>query len=122
LVLLRGPPLYLDSSIDCPDLEVRLPDAAVQGLGLGFQVVGQDVEQVVLRPDLLLGVGDAERLVEDGVEADLAAPSVVVVLPPLATHEEPAEVDLALRAHDGASYPGAVARRPVTLVPVAPEL
>src|SRR5690606_20401203 len=82
------------------DAEVRLPGPAVEGARGALHVTRERLDEVRPRADLLLRVGDPERLVEHGVELDLAAPPVVVVLPALATEEEPAVVDLAAAADD----------------------
>src|SRR5690349_4426840 len=48
------------------------------------------------RTDHLLAVRHAKGLVENRLEYNLAAPPVVIVLPPLSPHEVPPVVNLAL--------------------------
>src|SRR5262249_33799445 len=79
----------------------RLPGTSIQGVGGALDVGREDVQQVLLGADLLLRVRYPECLVEHWIELDLASEPVVVVLPALVPHEEPAVIHLATAAHYG---------------------
>ena len=55
------------------------------------------------RADLLLGVRHSERLIQDRIEVDFAAPPIVVVLLVFGAHEEPPVVDFPASSNDGDS-------------------
>src|SRR5262245_22686407 len=98
------------------DSQVGLPCAAVEHARRCFEVGRERLEEVRLWTHLLLGVRDAEGLIEHRVELDLASPPVVVVLPVLAPHEKPAVVDFAPSAHD--RHPGTLRNASAALLVV----
>src|ERR1039458_3478616 len=46
-----------------------------------------------LRSSLLFRMSDPKRLIEDGIELDLAAPPIIIVFAVLTPHEEPTIID-----------------------------
>src|SRR5688500_5829836 len=95
---------------------MSLACAAVQRACGSLQIRRERLQQVRLRPSLLLCVRDVKRFIEDGIELDLAPPPVVVVLSVLASHKEPAVVHLPAATHDG--YAGALGEANSTLLVV----
>src|SRR5262245_32287034 len=79
---------------------MRFANLPVQHFGCRLYVGYERLHEIMHRTDLLLSMGNSECFVERRLEAQFAAPPVVVIFLPFVAKEPPAIIYLPPRADD----------------------